>query len=252
MPLEAERSKLTMELNERLLKVEKLQKKKETIESKKESTVDGEKRSQSYMIVANAQKREELQREGDELDKEIKRAVKDLQQLEDFATQTEASNSAYKKKLLGEDELTETLSNDLKVRAKSAVSQVNNLRKEKLELEQELSYKQQILNELQCEYDELQVRYNQVEEELTQVRSKIQSLEESEQRSKSKASQLSAKHRREHGTNDLTQFERNVFAKQFIAVKKEVSKGLVELLDLVDSDTRSFIVSALNEVGVSV
>lgn len=67
--------RITLELKERLLKVEKLQAKYETISSKHRGagdSEDAEQHSQAYYVIKAAQEREELQREGDQLDAKIR------------------------------------------------------------------------------------------------------------------------------------------------------------------------------------
>ena len=67
--------RITLELRERQTKVEKLQNKFETINSKHRGSGDaddGEPKSQAYYVIKAAQEREELQREGDALDAKIR------------------------------------------------------------------------------------------------------------------------------------------------------------------------------------
>ena len=75
-----QRHKVAMELREREMKVNALKSKFETI-AKSMSTGDdddggdGEERSQAYYVIKAAQKREELQRQGDELDSKDRKSV---------------------------------------------------------------------------------------------------------------------------------------------------------------------------------
>lgn len=82
-----ERHKVAMELREREMKVNALKSKFETI-AKSMSTGDdddgggGEERSQAFYVIKAAQKREELQRQGDELDSKIRTAEREIRALE--------------------------------------------------------------------------------------------------------------------------------------------------------------------------
>jgi len=81
---EEARHKVTVDLKERQLKVEKLRKKYSTIQgrlSNSEETAEGEK-SQAYFIIAAAQEREALQKEGDELNREMRKTEKEIMLLE--------------------------------------------------------------------------------------------------------------------------------------------------------------------------
>ena len=65
---EEERHKIAMDLKDRLQAIDKLKAKYDVLAGRmRGSSEDGEERSQAYFIIQAAQKREELQREGDEL-----------------------------------------------------------------------------------------------------------------------------------------------------------------------------------------
>ncbi|GAX79427.1 hypothetical protein CEUSTIGMA_g6868.t1 [Chlamydomonas eustigma] len=88
--------RITLELKERILKVEKLQNKYETINSKSRSIIDDdEPKSQAYYVIKAAQEREELQREGDALDAKIRKAEQEVTALETTMLQLVAANGNY-------------------------------------------------------------------------------------------------------------------------------------------------------------
>lgn len=88
--------RITLELKERMMKVEKLQAKYETISSKHRGTEeDGDQRSQAYYVIKAAQEREELQRQGDNLDAKIRRAEKEVQALETTLLQLVSANGNF-------------------------------------------------------------------------------------------------------------------------------------------------------------
>ena len=74
---EEERHKVAVEYQERLLKCDKLKSKYATTVS----TGDDDK-SQAFIIIQAAQRREELQRKGDELDVKIRKQEKEIRALE--------------------------------------------------------------------------------------------------------------------------------------------------------------------------
>jgi len=80
---EEERHKVAMEAQECKMKVKRLEKKFATIASTTSLDEDGKERSQAYFVIAAAQKREELQREGDELDAKIRKATREIRALEE-------------------------------------------------------------------------------------------------------------------------------------------------------------------------
>jgi hypothetical protein len=77
---EEARHRLAMDLKERQIKVEKLKRKYETIAGRLQKA-DEEEHSQAYYIIAAAQEREELQREGDELNRAIKLTEREIRML---------------------------------------------------------------------------------------------------------------------------------------------------------------------------
>lgn len=98
--LEEERHKVSVELAERESRVKKLQAKFETLckmSGYGSEDANGEERSQAYFVIKAAQRREELQREGDELDDKIRVAEKEARALKKTLEHLEERNSEYRK-----------------------------------------------------------------------------------------------------------------------------------------------------------
>uniref|UniRef100_A0A7S2SB82 Coiled-coil domain-containing protein 39 n=1 Tax=Rhizochromulina marina TaxID=1034831 RepID=A0A7S2SB82_9STRA len=96
---EEERHKVALELGARRQAVEKLRGKYETI--CKTSKVrgeedDGQPKSQAYYLIQAAQRREELQRKGDELDDEIRKDEKDIRKLSKALADLAQRNTKYR------------------------------------------------------------------------------------------------------------------------------------------------------------
>lgn len=97
--------RLTLEVRERELRVEKLEAKFEVISKKgKPSGEDGEEYSQAYFVIKASQEREELQREGDFLDTEIKRSEKEVRALERTLAHLNGTNSGLRSSFRRVDE----------------------------------------------------------------------------------------------------------------------------------------------------
>lgn len=77
---EEARHKLTVDLNERQLRVEKLKAKFDAIAGKTRKEGEEEK-TQAYYIIQAAQEKQELQKEGDELNEAIKKSEKEIKML---------------------------------------------------------------------------------------------------------------------------------------------------------------------------
>lgn len=99
---EDERHKVAVELAERENRVRKLQAKFETLckmsgYGSSEDDAGGENRSQAFFVIKAAQRRDELQREGDDLDDKIRVAEKEVRALQKTLAHLEAQNSDYRK-----------------------------------------------------------------------------------------------------------------------------------------------------------
>jgi hypothetical protein len=88
-----ERHKLALEAKERKLAAGKLEKKFATIAKAAPEGEDGRERSQAYFVIAAAQRREELQREGDELDSKIRKSSREIRALEETLSNINQLNS---------------------------------------------------------------------------------------------------------------------------------------------------------------
>ncbi|TMW62794.1 hypothetical protein Poli38472_005412 [Pythium oligandrum] len=98
--IEEERHKVSVELAERENRVNKLQAKFETLckmSGYGSEDANGEERSQAYYVIKAAQRREELQREGDDLDDKIRVAEKEVRALKKALDHLDGRNSEYRK-----------------------------------------------------------------------------------------------------------------------------------------------------------
>lgn len=90
-----DRHRVTMEMRERQIKVDKLKSKYETIAARLHKAGE-EEQTQAYYIIAAAQQREELQREGDELNQTIKKTEKEIRLLNKTLLHLTGRNQAYR------------------------------------------------------------------------------------------------------------------------------------------------------------
>merc|ERR1711939_502167 len=95
---EQERHRVTVELAERTTRVEKLRAKFETLMKLSGTDDDGTggEKSQAFFVIQAAQRREELQREGDELDTQIRKCEKEIRALENTLKHLTVRNSEYR------------------------------------------------------------------------------------------------------------------------------------------------------------
>lgn len=93
---EDERHSAASELRERVGKVEKLKKRYEILMTQFSSEDDDQEHSQAYFVIKAAQRREELQKEGDTLDGNIRRAEKEIKALENTLKMMNDRNEGYR------------------------------------------------------------------------------------------------------------------------------------------------------------
>ena len=96
----AERHSAHMESVEQAAKVNRLQTRYDIMMGRMPSD-GGEEKSQSYYIIKAAQEKEELQREGDELDKAIRKAEKEVRALEATLKMLNSRNEKYRSSFNG-------------------------------------------------------------------------------------------------------------------------------------------------------
>lgn len=94
---EDDRHQLTLELKERESRVEKLEAKYSVLERKGKGTDEnGEEVGQAYYVIKAAADREDLQREGDDLDLKIQKAEKEVRALEATLSKLNGTNNAFR------------------------------------------------------------------------------------------------------------------------------------------------------------
>eukprot|EP00916_Digyalum_oweni_P019392 GHVL01032253.1.p1 GENE.GHVL01032253.1~~GHVL01032253.1.p1 ORF type:complete len:940 (-),score=187.98 GHVL01032253.1:4497-7316(-) len=95
--LEDERHKIMMQLQDRRIKINLLKTKYQSLVAKLGLEEDGpECRSQAYYVIKHAQQKEEISRQGDELDSKIQTAQMEMKALENTKNQLLGTNSAMR------------------------------------------------------------------------------------------------------------------------------------------------------------
>ncbi|KAF1334319.1 hypothetical protein FI667_g2350, partial [Globisporangium splendens] len=182
--IEEERHKVSVELAERDNRVKKLQTKFETLckmSGYGSEDANGEERSQAYFVIKAAQRRDKLQREGDELDDKIRVAEKEVRALKKTLQHLEDQNSDYRKSFhrtdIGGDDAMKMMA--LEDQAKQAEDTFFKKKKEVTRIEMDLESETNRLKEIELQKQfakenvmQLESAFQQVEKEVLHERSK--------------------------------------------------------------------------------
>lgn len=181
--LHEDRHRITLELRQREANVDRLK-------SRYEVSQDGDgddKQSQSYYVIQAAQKREELQRRGDQLDQDVRKCEREIRSLQVTLDHLNARNTAFRESfqkvdIKGEDaevlsQLEERirLNKDSLFRKKKDVQRVTtDLDEDSRRLEQVTAQSEKIMKQR----EHLENAKRQVEEELGTQQAQLQELDE--------------------------------------------------------------------------
>lgn len=177
---EEARHSSNVELQERKKRSETLQSKYEVMMGKYK--VDGEEVSQSYHVIKFAQEREEVSRRGDQLEVEVKNAVKELRALERAMNKLNGQNTTFREgftSISNDDsdmDRKKTLEDQRKVIQQRLASRQTELRhvfEERNALEKAYQQQQDRINQLQSDVNRMKPTVDKVSQENNELKEKI-------------------------------------------------------------------------------
>ncbi|XP_068685794.1 coiled-coil domain-containing protein 39-like [Montipora capricornis] len=150
---EEERQTVSSELHERISKIDKLRKRYEILMISMAPPEGEEERSQAYYVIKAAQEKEELQREGDELDAKIRKAEKEIRALENTLRLMNGRNETYRKSFNKVDEMSEEFDEKqrLEDQMRAVMDKYKYKRRQIRELQEDLGSMQNTLDNLSAD-----------------------------------------------------------------------------------------------------
>ncbi|KAH3812374.1 hypothetical protein DPMN_140804 [Dreissena polymorpha] len=178
-----ERQQISAELHERISKIDKLRKRYEILMVSMAPPEGEEERSQAYYVIKAAQEKEELQREGDDLDARIRKAEKEIRALENTLKLMNNRNETYRKSFNkvsdASDEMEEKQQLDEQMRA--VMDKYKYKRRQIRELQEDLQTMSNTLDNLNRDQDayvdmveEKKNKILQLQKELDDQRAKLE------------------------------------------------------------------------------
>ena len=230
---EEERHATARELSDKLIKVDRLSNKYDIICGKLgEDDGDGE-HTQAYYVIKAAQEREELQRQGDELDQQIQKAEREIRALEKTLQHLFAKNAGYKRSFQPVEQNTPQFEQKvlLEEQHRAALSKYRTHRLEQSELEEEMARLEDQLVELEGNRETFQSQLMELSDASAQVDDRVQQQGTQLEAAKSQVQRLIAEHRRSVGADpaEQTLLELEVAAIEQRSANRVLVDGLARL-----------------------
>ncbi|XP_053739576.1 coiled-coil domain-containing protein 39 [Synchiropus splendidus] len=230
---EKDRRKVSVELNEKMAKIELLKNRYELV-TLKMGPADGEaEKSQAYFITKAAQEKGELKIKGDTLDAKIQKMELENRALENTNLLFDSSNSEYRKTLNKANESSKDYQVKVKLEEQLKVAKQQSVKSKKQVQELQLQI-EEIQSTIEGLEEEERVEKKKMEEKqllLTKLKKEISSQEEKIERAKKQCAKLTKEVRSAQNTKEETLEEKDIKLKQLKEFSKNVEKMLCGVME---------------------
>ena len=236
---EDERQTISVELHERIAKIDKLRKRYEILMTSMAPPEGEEERSAAYYVIKAAQEKEELQRKGDILDAKIRKAEKEIRALENTLRLLNGRNETYRKSFNSVKDTSELAEDKEKLdqQQKAAIDKMKYKRRQLREIQNDMQSMQATMVRIQNESsslsalnDEKSKRLAMVQQEMIEQQDKIQRAtkvvsREARSLRQSKQSSSQTIEERDFELRELRDFNRNIMKQLAEIVNSTPSAG---------------------------
>ncbi|XP_051779987.1 coiled-coil domain-containing protein 39-like isoform X1 [Erpetoichthys calabaricus] len=232
--IDQERQAISMEVNEKLAKIEKLKKRYEVItlaitppEGEQEST-------QAYYIIKAAQEKEELVREGNELDTKIRKAEKEVEALENTLDLLNRHNSTYRKSVnkVTDSGMGEDYEEKLKLEDKNQILEGKYLdkAKQKEQLQEEIQSMNNMLENLKITEASLNTDKLEIESQIKSLNKEVEYQKEKLDRAKKQCLKLHKEINSSRQSEGEIPEEQDIMLRELRDFSKSLNKMIVEAM----------------------
>mmetsp|Transcript_4386 Transcript_4386/g.10991 ORF Transcript_4386/g.10991 Transcript_4386/m.10991 type:complete len:540 (-) Transcript_4386:72-1691(-) len=241
--------RITLELKEREMKIDKLQAKYDTLANKQKAE-EGEEVTQAYYVIKAAQQREELQRKGDDLDAKIRKAEKEVRALEKSLDKLGIKNTQYARsfKKVDDKQGYEERAN-LRQKLDRAYDRLKFKRNEEKNIAGDIEASEMRLQNLDQEQMHLEARMNDLEHSRSDAESALRDQNEKSQRAARRLQKLRSEMRVALGVSAMDTPAEEVDMQ--LAEVREINSAMLEELRMLAEEAPGVDVGGtLREVGL--
>uniref|UniRef100_A0A674J2E2 Coiled-coil domain-containing protein 39 n=1 Tax=Terrapene triunguis TaxID=2587831 RepID=A0A674J2E2_9SAUR len=231
--VEQERQSVSAEFQDRLSKIEKLRCRYEILTIVMMPPEGEEEKTQTYYVIKAAQEKEDLQREGDDLDAKIRKAEKEVIALQNTMHVLNNCNSNYRNSFKTVTETSEEYKEKLQLEEekRAADEKYRYKRRQIKELQEDLQSMENTLDIMIKEEAVYQEKTNQKQAQVLQLNKEIDQQKPKLERVMTQCSRLSREVRSLKKSKTKTQEEEDIDLRELKDYSRTIDKLLVDVLE---------------------
>ncbi|XP_035391911.1 coiled-coil domain-containing protein 39 isoform X1 [Electrophorus electricus] len=228
-----ERQMLSAEVHERLSKIDKMKKRYEILTVAMAAPEGEEEKSQAYYVIKAAQEKEELQREGDNLDAKIRKMEKEIKALENTLHVVNDHNTTYRKSFSKVTESCPEYQEKLRLQEqkRAAEEKYKFKRRQIRELQEDIEGMDSSLNNLLKEEAAQSEKTNDVQARILALSKDLTSQQDKLDRVAKQCKRLTKEIRSAKKTREETFEEQDIELRGLKDCNKTISKMLLEVME---------------------